>query len=331
MNDSDEDLFVRACETVRREGRASNSFLQRSLNIGSARARVFLERMEAVGLVSPADRLGQRQVLAGDGRPQQEGNEAMEDSQPGGAPEDLHPTDAQEAAAERERQTDEALKRPHNVQAPGSNMVSGEELRTFVERIEKVRHDKKKLAALETEIMAELKGRGYDGKMVKGLVKLRTLSPSAQQEAMALTEVYMAAMGMLTEPPLMRYMAGIGSDPTVRETVVEALKAITPLGGEIILRSAGRAIRFTRTAAGAEAVDIDLQEASGLAATKPEPKPEDDGPDESLTEDDAKAMGAQAYRDDTAIVENPFPFGDKRRRAWDEGWRGEEGGTGFGQ
>lgn len=332
MGDSEDDLFVRACAEVAKHGKVGVSFIQRRLGIGYNAASRLVERMEAAGLVSKPNHVGKREILNGDWAAKLQRGMDMQDTEAGGAgpTEDLNPTDAQEAAAARERQTEESLQRPHDVHTPGHNVVSGEELRSFVERIEKVRHDKKKLGALEAEIMAELKGRGYDPKMVKGLVKMRTLSPSAQQEAMALTEVYMAAMGMLTEPPLMRYMAGIGSDPMVRDTVVEALKAITPLGGEIVLRSAGRAIRFTRTAAGAEAVDIDLNAPEADAVT--ETTDSDPAPfDEGTTEDDAKALGAQAYRDDLPIVDNPFPFGDKRRRSWDEGWRREEGGTGFGQ
>ena len=41
-------------------------------------------------------------------------------------------------------------------------------------------------------------------------------------------------------------------------------------------------------------------------------------------------MGRQARRDDEPIMSNPFPWDDKRRRKWDEGWREEDGGDGMG-
>ena len=35
----------------------------------------------------------------------------------------------------------------------------------------------------------------------------------------------------------------------------------------------------------------------------------------------ARIWGEQAARDDKPITSNPFPEGDERREAWEEGWR----------
>lgn len=48
------------------------------------------------------------------------------------------------------------------------------------------------------------------------------------------------------------------------------------------------------------------------------------------TTDEAVQLGRQARRDDQPVISNPFPWDDKRRRFWDEGWRNEDGGDGMG-
>jgi S-DNA-T family DNA segregation ATPase FtsK/SpoIIIE len=59
-----DELYREAVDTVLREAKASTSFVQRRLQIGYNRAARLVERMEAEGLVSKADRVGRREVLA---------------------------------------------------------------------------------------------------------------------------------------------------------------------------------------------------------------------------------------------------------------------------
>ena len=63
--DSGDDLYDEAVAIVTREGKASTSFIQRHLQIGYNRAARIIERMESEGVVSRADRVGRREVLAG--------------------------------------------------------------------------------------------------------------------------------------------------------------------------------------------------------------------------------------------------------------------------
>ncbi len=62
-----DELYEQAVAFVRREHRASTSFIQRHLQIGYNRAARIIEQMEAQGVVSPADRVGKREVLLPDG------------------------------------------------------------------------------------------------------------------------------------------------------------------------------------------------------------------------------------------------------------------------
>jgi len=61
-----DELYDQAVALVARERKASTSFIQRHLQIGYNRAARIVERMEAEGVVSQANRVGRREVLVGD-------------------------------------------------------------------------------------------------------------------------------------------------------------------------------------------------------------------------------------------------------------------------
>lgn len=62
---SSDELYDEAVAIVAREGKASTSFIQRHLQIGYNRAARIIEQMEKEGVVSPANRVGRREVLIG--------------------------------------------------------------------------------------------------------------------------------------------------------------------------------------------------------------------------------------------------------------------------
>jgi S-DNA-T family DNA segregation ATPase FtsK/SpoIIIE len=63
-SDADKSLFDQAVAVVAREGKASTSFIQRHLSIGYNRAAKLIEQMEKEGIVTPANHVGKREVLA---------------------------------------------------------------------------------------------------------------------------------------------------------------------------------------------------------------------------------------------------------------------------
>lgn len=79
---------------------------------------------------------------------------------------------------------------------PSSYRVTADELRAFVERIERLEAEKKDLAELQKEVMAEAKGRGYDTKVLRKIVALRKKDPQEISEEEAVLELYKEALGM---------------------------------------------------------------------------------------------------------------------------------------
>ena len=62
-NENKDELYEKALEIIRSEGKASTSFLQRKLQIGYNRAARIIDMMEAEGIVSKANHVGKRDVL----------------------------------------------------------------------------------------------------------------------------------------------------------------------------------------------------------------------------------------------------------------------------
>ncbi|MGA1025886.1 MAG: DUF2312 domain-containing protein [Lutimaribacter sp.] len=74
--------------------------------------------------------------------------------------------------------------------------VAAEELRSFVERYERLELEKKDIADQQKEVMAEAKGRGYDTKVLRKVVALRKRDKDDIAEEEAVLEMYKAALGM---------------------------------------------------------------------------------------------------------------------------------------
>jgi len=62
-DDQKDELYLKAVDIIKREGRASTSFLQRKLQIGYNRAARIMEAMEKEGIVGQANHVGKREIL----------------------------------------------------------------------------------------------------------------------------------------------------------------------------------------------------------------------------------------------------------------------------
>ncbi|MEY3003218.1 MAG: hypothetical protein RLZZ491_394 [Pseudomonadota bacterium] len=79
---------------------------------------------------------------------------------------------------------------------PDSYRVTADELRQFIERIERLDAEKRDIADQQKEVMAEAKARGYDTKVIRKLIALRKREPDDIAEEEAVLEMYKEALGM---------------------------------------------------------------------------------------------------------------------------------------
>ena len=77
-----------------------------------------------------------------------------------------------------------------------SYRVAAEELRQFIERLERLEVEKKVIADQQKEVMADAKGRGYDVKVLRKLVNIRRRDEGEVAEEEAILELYKEALGM---------------------------------------------------------------------------------------------------------------------------------------
>lgn len=81
----------------------------------------------------------------------------------------------------------------HNVNA---------QLRSIVERIERLEAEKSAIAADVKDVYTEAKGNGYDVKALRTIIKMRKEDAQERAEMETIIEVYMNALGMLADTPL---------------------------------------------------------------------------------------------------------------------------------
>ena len=74
--------------------------------------------------------------------------------------------------------------------------VAADQLRLFIERIERLEEEKRAQAEDIKEVYAEAKSNGYDTKTMRKIVALRRMEAHVRQEADALLDTYRNALGL---------------------------------------------------------------------------------------------------------------------------------------
>ena len=73
--------------------------------------------------------------------------------------------------------------------------IAGEQLKSIVERIERLEEEKKALADDIKEVYAEAKGNGFDAKIMRKVVSLRRMDRDKRVEEETILDLYLSALG----------------------------------------------------------------------------------------------------------------------------------------
>ena len=78
----------------------------------------------------------------------------------------------------------------------GGGSVSDNQLRLFIERVERMEEEKKGIADDIRDTYSEMKAQGYDARIVKEVIKIRRMHPNERAEHQMLLDTYCAALGL---------------------------------------------------------------------------------------------------------------------------------------
>ena len=82
-----------------------------------------------------------------------------------------------------------------------TNGVAQDQLRSFVERIERLEEEKKTITEDIKDVYAEAKGNGFDTKVLRKVISLRKQDQNERQEQEAILDLYLQALGMAPDFP----------------------------------------------------------------------------------------------------------------------------------
>lgn len=87
-------------------------------------------------------------------------------------------------------------KRDRDKDAEDVGGVSGQRLKAFIERVERLEEEKGAIAEDIKDIFAEAKAVGYDAKIMRKVIRLRKMDKEKRAEEDEMLELYKAAIGM---------------------------------------------------------------------------------------------------------------------------------------
>lgn len=87
----------------------------------------------------------------------------------------------------------------HPSNSEGNSSVAQDQLRAFIERIERMEEEKAAIGKDIAEIYGEAKGNGFNTKILRRIVNIRKQDANERMEQEAILHLYMAALGMVDE------------------------------------------------------------------------------------------------------------------------------------
>ena len=77
--------------------------------------------------------------------------------------------------------------------------ISGEQLRQYISRIEKLEEEKRDIADNIRDAFADAKSNGFDPKVMRQLLKIRKVDSQELEEQETILDIYKHAMGMIPD------------------------------------------------------------------------------------------------------------------------------------
>lgn len=84
----------------------------------------------------------------------------------------------------------------------GHNSFAGDQLRSYIERIERLGEEKKALADDIREVFGEAKATGFDVKIIRRIIAIRKQDADQRREEEQILDTYLRALGILNGTPL---------------------------------------------------------------------------------------------------------------------------------
>src|SRR5712671_912455 len=82
---------------------------------------------------------------------------------------------------------------------PDVRGIAGAQLKSFIERIERLEEEKRALGEDIKEVYAEAKGTGFEPKIMRQILKIRKMDKDEHDEQESLLDIYKRALGMLPD------------------------------------------------------------------------------------------------------------------------------------
>ena len=82
---------------------------------------------------------------------------------------------------------------------PDVGGIAGAQLKSLIERIERLEEEKRALGEDIKEVYAEAKGTGFEPRIMRQIIKIRRMDKDEHDEQESLLDLYKRALGMLPE------------------------------------------------------------------------------------------------------------------------------------
>ena len=78
--------------------------------------------------------------------------------------------------------------------------ITADQLRSYIERIERLEEERAGLSADIRDVFAEAKANGFDVKIMRQVIRIRKMDKSERDEQESLLDLYLHALGMAEAP-----------------------------------------------------------------------------------------------------------------------------------